>query len=99
VVRYKDLKFHPAACPRRIAMHFCIDMNDDAVATAMRFVSRDAMRAMLDPTDTEVVMPSHDTRASAAFTQDDITFIGNTFASYLRHDFGYGRGDEPGWFE
>ena len=41
VVRYEDLKFHPAAYLRRIATPFCIEMNDDAVATAMRFVSRD----------------------------------------------------------
>jgi hypothetical protein len=36
---------------------------------------------------------------NVAFTQDDIAFMGDTFASYLRHDFGYGRGDKAAWFE
>jgi hypothetical protein len=99
VVHYEELKSRPEACLRRIAKHFRIDMNDDAVATALRFVSRDAMRAMLDPTNTEIVMPSDDIHANATFTQDDIAFISDTFASYLRHDFGYGRSGKPASLE
>jgi hypothetical protein len=57
------------------------------------------MRAMLDPANTEVVIPSDDTPVNVAFTQDDIAFMGNTFASYLRHDFGYNRGGKPAWIE
>jgi hypothetical protein len=99
VVQYEDLRSHPEACLRRIARHLRIDMNDDAIAAALRFVSRDAMRAMLDPENSEVVIPSDDAPGNVAFTQDDIAFMGDTFASYLRHDFGYGRGDKRAWFE
>ncbi len=99
VVRYEDLKASPEACLRRIAIHFHIDMSDDAVATALRFVGRDAIRARLDPTNTEVVIPPDDARPDVTFARDDGEFLRSAFARHLRHDFGYGRDDEPAWVE
>lgn len=95
VVRYEDLKAAPEACLRRIVAHFHIDMTDDAVTAALRFVDRDAMRAQLDPGNTEVVIPPDDANPGAAFTRDDMAFVRNALAGYLRHDFGYGRDDSP----
>jgi hypothetical protein len=37
-----------------------------------------------------VIIPPNDTHGNAAFTQRDIAFISNIFATCLRHDFGYG---------
>jgi hypothetical protein len=99
VVRYEDLKADPEAWLRRIASHFHVDMNDDAIATALFFVSCDAMRALLDPTNTEVVIPPDDDSPDTALTQDDMEFIRNAYVGYLRHDFGYNRDDKLTWFE
>lgn len=89
VVRYEDLKENPEPWLRRIATHLDIDVNDDAIATALRFVSRDAMRALLDPTNTEIIIPPDDTGPPAFCTRHDMTFMRNTFADYLRYDYGY----------
>ena len=99
VVRYEDLKAAPEACLRRIVAHFHIDMTDDAVTAALRFVDRDAMRARLDPGNAEVVIPPDDANPDAAFTRDDMAFMRNALAGYLRHDFGYGRDDAPAGVE
>jgi hypothetical protein len=99
VVRYEDLRAAPEMWLRRIAAHIHVDMSDDAVAVGLRFVGRDAMRALLDPTNTEVVIPPDDARADVAFSRDDLEFLRNAFGRYLRHDFGYGRANEHAWLE
>jgi hypothetical protein len=99
VVRYEDLRVAPEACLRRIAAHLHIDLSDDAVALALRFVGRGAMRARLDPTNTEVVIPPDDAIANVTFAEDDLEFLRNTLARYLRHDFGYGREVDRAWPE
>ena len=99
VVRYEDLTAAPELWLRRIAGHFHIELSDDAVAMALRFVDRGAMRALLDPTNTEIVIPSDDANSTVAFTTNDMEFMTNAVTGYLRHDFGYGRGDEPAWVE
>jgi hypothetical protein len=48
------------------------------------------MRALLDPTGREVIIPLADATLAAVYSQDDEVFIRNAFARYLRHDFGYG---------
>jgi Sulfotransferase family/Protein of unknown function (DUF1232) len=90
VVRYEDLQSNPEATLRRIAAHLRVDLNEDAVATALRFVSRDAIRGSLDPTNTEIIVPPDDTGPAVTYSPEDDEFIHNTFTRYLRHDFGYG---------
>jgi hypothetical protein len=99
VVRYEDLKTAPEVWLRRIASHIPVDMSDDAVATGLRFVGREAMRMWLDPTNTEVVIPPDDARGDVVFVRDDLEFLHNAFVRYLRHDFGYERVNERMWLE
>jgi hypothetical protein len=47
------------------------------------------MRALLDPTNTEIIIPPDDTGPPAFCTRHDMTFMRNTFADYLRYDYGY----------
>jgi hypothetical protein len=90
VVRYEDLKADPEACLRRVAAHMQLDLHDGAIATALRFGGRDAMRTLLDPTNAEIIIPPDDAALAAVYTPEDEAFMRNTFARYLRHDFGYG---------
>jgi hypothetical protein len=91
VVRYEDLQTEPEACLRRVALHWKIDISEAAFCAALRFTSRDAIRSMLDPDDTEKVVPTREeANAINAYSQADEVFLRNTIAHYLRHDFGYG---------
>ena len=90
IVRYEDLQNDTEAILRRIASHLRIDLDREAMATALRFVSRNAIRELLDPVDAEIVVPPADTAAGVFYSPGDEQFIRNAFARYLRHDFGYG---------
>lgn len=90
VVRYEDLQADPAACLRRIAAHWRIHLDEAAFAEALRFTGRGAIRSLLDPADTEMVVPSDGTTSSVVYTRADEAFLRATTARYLRHDFGYG---------
>jgi hypothetical protein len=96
VMRYEDLKADPEANLRRAAAHLQIEISNDDVATALRLGGRDVMRTLLDPTNSEIVIPSDDVAMTVVYSPDDEAFMRNAFARYLRHDFGYGRSaDRP----
>jgi hypothetical protein len=90
-VRYEDLLADPEASLRRVVAHLRVDLSDRAIAVALRFIGRDAIRALLDPTGTEVIVPTNEPRAAVMYGPEDEAFIRNTCARHLRHDFGYGQ--------
>ncbi len=94
VLRYEDLQKAPDVWLQRIAAHYRIRLDERALAAALRYVDRDAIRAQLDPTDTEIVVPDDGVK-QGVFTAADEAFIRNAVARYLRHDFGYGYGARP----
>ena len=85
------MKVDPEANLRRAAAHLQIEISNADVATALRLGGRDAMRTLLDPTNSEIVIPSDDVDMTVVYSPDDEAFMRNAFARYLRHDFGYGR--------
>jgi hypothetical protein len=95
IVRYEDVQAVPEAALRRIANHLRVSLDDVSLDSALRFADRDAIRAMLDPTDTDIIVPDNDANLSVVYSPEDMAFIGNTFSRYLRHDFGYGVGTDP----
>ena len=97
IVRYEDLQADTRACLRRIATHMRLDLSDPALARALQFAERDAIRALLDPTDTEIAVPPDGASASVVYGGRDKAFMRNAMARYLRYDFGYGydRGAAP----
>ncbi len=89
VVRYEDLLAAPASCLRRITAHYGIRLGDQAINAALRYVDRDTIRALLDPSDDEVVVPSDDAADRVVFTRDDAVFMQKMMRRHLRSDFGY----------
>jgi uncharacterized membrane protein YkvA (DUF1232 family) len=89
VVRYEDLKASPDCCIRRIAGHYGIQLSNEAIAAALCYVDRDAIRLLLDPTDKEFVIPPVDASASV-FAPADEAYIWSAMRRHLRYDFGYG---------
>ena len=89
VVRYEDLKVSPETCLRRIADHYGLRLSDEAIAAALRYRGREAIRALLDPCETEIIVPSVEP-GPAVFTAADEAYIRATARRFLRCDFGYG---------
>jgi Protein of unknown function (DUF1232)/Sulfotransferase domain len=89
VVRYEDLQAAPASCLRRITAHYGIRLGDQAINAALRYVDRDTIRALLDPSDDEMVVPSDDAVDRVAFTRDDVAFMHKMMRRHLRCHFGY----------
>ena len=85
VVRYEDLLAAPASCLQRITEHYGIQLGDHA----LRHVDRDTIRALLDPSDDAMVVPSDDAMDRVAFTRDDAAHIHRMMRRHLRSDFGY----------
>ena len=90
VVRYEDLLAMPEACLRRIAAHYGIELGDQAIAEALRYVGRDSIRAQLDPSDADAVVPPGYIRNQVVFTPADAAFVHAAVHRHLRWDFGYG---------
>ncbi|MEJ0017236.1 MAG: sulfotransferase domain-containing protein [Acetobacteraceae bacterium] len=90
LVHYEDLQAAPAIWLRRIAAHYGIELSSQAIAAAMRYVERDAIRIRLDPHDTEIVVPSEEVRRSTQFAPEDAALIGLAIRRHLRCDLGYG---------
>jgi hypothetical protein len=90
IVRYEDLQANPECCLRRIAMHLRIRLDDRAIAVALRYVSRQAMRSLVDPDEIEVVVPTDDAQTQATFSSADEAFMRNAMRRHLRFDLGYG---------
>ena len=74
---------HP--CLQRITEHYGIRLGDHA----LRHVDRDTIRALLDPSDDAMVVPSDDAMDRVAFTRDDAAHIHRMMRRHLRSDFGY----------
>jgi hypothetical protein len=91
IVRYEDVQVDPEAALRRIANHLRVSLDEASIDSALCFTGREAIRATLDPIGAEVIVPANDANLSIVYSPEDVTFIGNTFSRYLRHDFGYGR--------
>jgi hypothetical protein len=90
VVRYEDLQADTGACLRRIAAHMRLGLDDAAFAHALRFSERGAIRARLDPGETEIAVPPDGASAAVVYGRGDRAFMRNAMARYLRHDFDYG---------
>jgi hypothetical protein len=90
VVRYEDLLVAPEACLRRVLTHFGLWHGERAIAAALRYVHRDAIRARLDPSETELVMAPEGAGGVVCFAASDGAFVRAAMQRYLRCDFGYG---------
>lgn len=90
VVRYEDLLVAPEACLRRVLTHFGLWHGECAIAAALRYVHRDAIRSRLDPSETELVMAPEGAGGIVRFTPSDGAFMCAAMQRYLRCDFGYG---------
>ena len=90
IVRYEDLQAHPDVWLRNIASHCRIDLDQKSVEAALCFSSREAIRSQLDPSDTEIIVPSRPAATSVEYHAADEAFVRHTIRRYLRHDFGYG---------
>jgi hypothetical protein len=89
VIRYEELRVSPETCLRRIAAHYGIRLSEAAIAAALRYRDREAIRVLLDPKETEIVVPP-DEPGPAVFTISDEAFIRATAERFLHCDFGYG---------
>lgn len=98
VVRYEDLRASPAKWLRLIAAHYGIQLSQRAIAMALRYVDRAAIRERLDPSDTEVVVPADDAGDVAGFAPEEAAFMRMAMRSCLRWDFGYGYARSGGIF-
>jgi hypothetical protein len=99
VVRYEIIQNDPEAALRCIAEHLRVKLDKAAIDSALLFASRDAIRAALDPTDTEIIVPDDGTNMSIVYGPRDEAFMWNVFVRYLRHDFGYSRAAPSGQTE
>jgi hypothetical protein len=99
VVRYEDIQNDPEAALRCIAEHLRVKLDKAAIDSALLFASRDAIRAALDPTNTEIIVPDDGTNLSIVYGPRDEAFMWNVFVRYLRHDFGYVRAAPSGQTE
>ncbi len=93
VVRYEDLQADPRGCLKRIGAHLRLPLDDDALAVALDYASRDALRSQLNPEDAAAIMPTEEAKAAVSFSAADQAFMRGTFRRHLRHDFGYGYWD------
>jgi len=95
VVRYEDIQADPEAYVRRIAAHLRVEFNKNDIDHALHFAGRNAIRAALDPSNTETIVPDDDAKLSVVCSAKDEAFMSDAFSRYLRHDFGYGRARSP----
>jgi hypothetical protein len=92
VVRYEDLAADPGTWLGRIANHLRLGFDEAALQAALRFRSKDAIRALQDPNAGEIIVPDAAVTPRAVYSAADRRFINETLARYLRHDFGYVKG-------
>jgi hypothetical protein len=90
VVRYEDLLFAPEVCLRRVLTHFGLWHGERAIAAALRYVHRDAIRSRLDPAETEMVIAPEGAGGIMRFAHSDGEFMRAAMQRYLRCEFGYG---------
>jgi hypothetical protein len=90
VVRYEDLNAEPALWLARVAAHLRLPADAAALAAALQFTSKDAIRARQDPMAGEIIVPDAQT-PRLAFSDAERGVIAGILRRYLRWDFGYKR--------
>ncbi len=94
-VRYEDVRADPGTWLMRMAAHFGVTLGAEDVAAALPYRAHEAVRAKLDPGETEIVIPEAELRRAIRFSDADLAYLGEVFRRFLRHDLGYSLREAP----
>jgi hypothetical protein len=92
IVHYEDVQAAPRYWLERMAAHLGVALSEDAVAAAMPYTGREALRALLDPDYGEVIIPAAEERGRMAFSSADTALFAAILEGHLRHPLGYDYG-------
>ena len=93
LVRYEDMQAAPAEWLARIAAHMRLGAAPEAIQFGAKNATRKHVRARLDPSFPEAIVPDDGARRSIAFDSRDHAYLRAILREHLDFTFGYDIGE------